>query len=97
MSTLQSWIRVGDYDVPVTGGQAVCLFVLAGSNELIVTSTIPYEPSSKNTEACKSNVLKLELKEDENRTFKIDPAWNRDGYTCGWRLRQTSRSAKTIP
>ena len=28
---LASWILVGDYDVPVTGGQAVCLYVLPGS------------------------------------------------------------------
>ena len=95
MNTLQSWIRVADYDVPVTGGQAVCLFVEAGSNELIVTSTIPYDPHSRNTEACKSKVLKLELKEDEDRTFNIDPATNRQGYTCGWLIRQAASSAKT--
>src|ERR1019366_9233918 len=26
MNTLQSWIRVADYDVPLIGGQAVCLY-----------------------------------------------------------------------
>jgi hypothetical protein len=94
MNTLQSWIRVADYDVPVTGGQAVCLYVEAGSNELIVTSTIPYEPHSRNTEACKSKVLKLELTSDEDRAFNIDPAINRNGYTCGWQIKQTASSTK---
>ena len=94
MNTLQSWIRVADYDVPVIGGQAVCLYVQSGSNDLIVTSTIPYDPHSRNTEACKSKVLKLELTDDGDRTFNIDPATNRDGYTCGWRIRQTASSTR---
>jgi hypothetical protein len=95
MNTLQSWIRVADYGVSVIGAQAVCLYVEAGSDELIVTSTIPYDPHSRNTEACKSKVLKLELTPDEDRTFNIDPAANRDGYTCGWQIRQTASSTKT--
>src|ERR1035441_10128777 len=65
MNTLQSWVRVADYDVPLIGGQAVCLYVQDGSNDLIVTSTIPYDPHSRNTEACKSKVLKLNLTDDE--------------------------------
>jgi hypothetical protein len=94
MNTLQSWVRVADYDVPLIGGQAVCLYVQDGSNDLIVTSTIPYDPHSRNTEACKSKVLKLELTDDGDKTFNIDPATNRDGYTCGWRIRQTASSTK---
>jgi hypothetical protein len=92
MNILQSWIRVADYDVPVIGGQAVCLYVHPGSEELIVTSTIPYDPNSRNTRACKSKALKLELAADEDRTFTIEPATNRDRYTCGWRIQQTHSS-----
>lgn len=92
MNILQSWIRVADYDVPVIGGQAVCLYVQPGSEELIVTSTIPYDPNSRNTRACKSKALKLELTADEDRQFTIEPATNRDGYTCGWRMQQTHSS-----
>jgi len=54
MNILQSWIRIDDYDVPVIGGQAVCLYVLPGSQELIVTSAIPYDPHSRDAAACKS-------------------------------------------
>ena len=95
MNVLQSWIRVEDYDVPVIGGQAVCLYVRPGSNELIVTSTIPYDPHSRNTEACKSKVLKLDLKSDEGRTFIIEPATKGDSYTCRWRITPTSSSLST--
>jgi hypothetical protein len=92
MNILQSWIRVAAYDVPVIGGQAVCLYVLTGSEELIVTSTIPYDPHSRNTKACKSKALKLELTADEDRTFTIEPATKGDSYTCGWRIQQTHSS-----
>jgi hypothetical protein len=92
MNIFQSWIRVAAYDVPVIGGQTVCLYVPAGSQELIVTSTIPYDPSSRNTRACKSKALKLELAANEDRQFAIEPATNRDGYTCGWRIQQTNSS-----
>ncbi len=94
MNTLQSWIRVSDYDVPITGGQAVCLYVLVGSTDLVITSTIPYDPHSRNAEACKSKVLKLELKENENRTFSIYPATNHNGYRCGWQIKETTNPAK---
>ena|ERR1700722_2730337 len=94
MNALQSWIRVADYDVPIAGGQAACLFVEAGSTDLIVTSTIPYDPHSRNAEACKSKLLKLALTSNQDVTFNIDPATNRDGYTCGWRIRQTASSTK---
>lgn len=86
MNGLQSWIRVADYAVPVSGGDAVCLFVDSGTQKLIVTSTLPYDFQSKNTKACKSKTLTLELKPGENRTFSIDPAKNDQGYACGWRV-----------
>jgi hypothetical protein len=95
MNILQSWIRVADYDVPVIGGQAVCLFVQPDSEELIVTSTIPYDPRSRNTEACKSKPLKLDLAADEDRTFTIEPATKGDHYACGWRITLTGSSHRT--
>jgi hypothetical protein len=94
INVLQSWIRIGGYEVPLRGGQAVCLYISSGATELNVTSTIPYEPRSQNTEACRSKTLKLELTPNEDETLKIDPATNRDGYTCGWRVKQiTSQKA----
>ena len=87
MNTLRSWVQVSDYDIPVSGGQAVCLYLAEGRANLSVTSTIPYEPQSKNTEACKSKILSLDLHSNEERTFEIEPAINRDGYACGWRIK----------
>lgn len=97
MNILQSWIHVSDYDVPVIGGQAVCLYVLPGNEELSVTSTIPYNPNSTNTRACKSKILKLALVDNEDRTFTIEPATKGDSsgrvsYACGWRIQQTRSS-----
>jgi hypothetical protein len=95
MNTLQSWIRIADYDVPVIGGQAVCLYLPPGNNELIVTSTIPYNPRSRDAEACKSKPMKLELPPSEDRTFTIEPATKGDSYACGWRVNQKYSSHKT--
>ena len=95
MNILQSWIRIADYEVPVFGGQSVCLYVQPGSEDLIVTSTIPYDPHSRDTEACKSKALKLDLVANEDRTFTIEPATKGDHYTCGWRIKATSGSHKT--
>lgn len=92
MNILQSWIHISDYDVPVIGGQAVCLYVLPGNEELSVTSTIPYDPNSTNTRACKSKILKLALVDHEDRTFTIEPATKGDSYACGWRIQQTRSS-----
>ena len=92
MNILQSWIRIDDYDVPVIGGQAVCLYVLPGSQELIVTSAIPYDPHSRDTAACKSKPLKLELKADDDRTFTIEPVTKGSTYICGWRVKQMHKS-----
>jgi hypothetical protein len=92
MNVLQSWIRVADYEVPVIGGQAVCLYVQPGSEELIVTSTIPYDQHSRNTEACKSKPLKIELTADEDLTFTIQPTTKGSSYTCGWRIKHTHSS-----
>lgn len=94
INVLESWIRIQEYDVPLIGGQATCLYLRAETSVLTVTSTIPYDPHSRNTEACKSKPLKLELAPDEDRTFSIEPASNKDGYTCGWRIRSTGSSHK---
>src|ERR1051326_4523867 len=88
MNILQSWIRIDDYDVSVIGGQAVCLYVLPGGQELIVTSAIPYDPHCRDTAACNSKTLKLELKADDDRTFTIDPATKGYSYACGWRVKR---------
>jgi hypothetical protein len=92
MNILQSWIRVSDYDVPVIGGQAVCLYLLPGNEELTVTSTVPYDPHSRNAEACKSKTVKLVLTGNDNRTFTIEPATKGNAYTCGWWVTQERNS-----
>ena len=86
MNVLESWIRVADYNVPMIGGHAVCLYVESGKSELTVTSLYPYNPKSKDPEACKSETLKLSLSSGDNRTFLICPAIKGDHYTCGWRI-----------
>ncbi len=89
INTLQSWIRVGDYDIPLLGGQAACLFLNPGSVELLITSTVPYDLKSKNDEACKSKKLNLNLNAGENRSYFIEPATKGDTYACGWRINRT--------
>ena len=74
------------------GGQAACIFVDPGSDDLLVTSTIPYEPESKDEEACKSPVKRLQLAPNENRVFMIWPATKGSSYACGWRIEPTSPS-----
>ena len=86
MNTLESWIRVSDYNLPVLGGQAVCLYAQPGNSELTVTSRYPYNPQSKSDQACKSRTLRLSLSDNDNRTFLICPATMGDAYTCGWRI-----------
>jgi hypothetical protein len=86
MNTLESWIRVADYAVPVIGGQVICLYVQPGDSELTITSRYPYDPSSKDNEACKSKTLKFSLSANSNRTFMICPATKQDHYACGWRV-----------
>lgn len=86
MNVLESWIRVSDYNLPVIGGQAVCLYLEPGLSELTVTSRYPYKPESKNDEACKSKPIKLSLSSNEDRTFLICPATKLDHYACGWRI-----------
>jgi len=94
INVLQSWIRIQEYEVPLIGGQAACLYLRPERSELTVTSTVPYDQHSRNTEACKSKRLKLELAPDEDRTFSIEPATNGDGYTCGWEIHPTGSSSK---
>jgi hypothetical protein len=95
INVLQSWIRVEDYEVPLIGGEAACLYLRPGDYDLIVTSTIPYEPHSRNAQACKSKALELELAPDEDRAFSIEPATSKDGsYRCGWRIHPTGTSHK---
>lgn len=86
LNVLESWVRLADYNVPVVGGQAVCLYVHPGDSELTITSRYPYEPDSKDDEACKSKTLKLSLSSNDNRTFLICPAAKQDHYACGWRI-----------
>lgn len=95
MNILESWVRIADYRIPLIGGQAACIYVYAGSNELVVTSTYPYEPSSTDEQACKSTPLKLELAPNENRMFTIWPATKRNSYTCGWRIVSVSPPSAT--
>ena len=85
---LPSWIHIDDdeYRAAVIGNGAVCFYVRGGTHELHISSTVPYEPRSRNTEACKSRTLKLELKADDDRTFMIEPSVTSAGYGCGWRL-----------
>ena len=87
MNIHESWVHVSDYEVPLIGGQAVCVFVEPGSAQVVVTSTIPYNAESKNRQACKSRVVKLELAPNENRTFFISPATKGPTYVCGWHIR----------
>jgi hypothetical protein len=88
MNIHESWVRVSDYKVRLIGGQAVCVFVEPGNAEVVVTSTIPYHPESKNDQACKSRVVKLELAPKENLTFVLEPASKGPTYVCGWRIQQ---------
>jgi hypothetical protein len=90
MNTVESWIRVADYNVPVIGGQAVCLYAQPGDTELTVTSRDAYNPQSKNDEACKSRTLKFSMSGRDNRTFMICPATKGNAYACGWRIAEGS-------
>src|SRR5215469_7277679 len=75
MNIHESWIHVSpNYQVPLIGGQAVCVFVDPGSANVRVTSTIPYHPESRDREACKSRIIKLELAPNDYRVFAISPA-----------------------
>lgn len=96
MNILESWIRIADYDVPVIGGQAVCLLIQPGKNELIVTSRYPYDPKSKDDQACKSRKLEVELGADADRTFLICPATKGNYYSCGWRFAALNRGCEDM-
>src|SRR5450755_2894818 len=84
INVLESWIRIADYNTPVIGGQAVCLYVQPGDGELTVTSRTPYDFKAKNTSACTSKTLKFSLSGNDNRTFLICPATKSGSYGCGW-------------
>lgn len=85
MNGQPSWIRIEDYEVAVSGGQAVCLYFLPGSYEVMVTSTIFLDPHSRNTKACKSNTVTVELTDNEDQAFSIEPATSKNGdWKCGW-------------
>jgi len=86
MNIVESWVRIADYDIPLIGGQAACIYLNPASEELIVTSNYPYDPVPNHDEACKSKPMKLELAPNENRTFTIWPATKHDSYACGWRV-----------
>jgi hypothetical protein len=84
---LQSWVRIQSYEFGLSGTQSGCLFVDPAQNsDLIVTSTIPYDPHSTNEIACKSPLIKLNLQLDEDRTFVIFAARRKGIPICGWRI-----------
>jgi hypothetical protein len=96
MNIIASWVRFADYEVSLIGEQAACIFVDSGSGDLVVTSTIPYDPGSTDEEACKSPVKKLQLVPNEKRVFFIWPATKGSTYVCGWRIEpETSSHTKT--
>jgi len=86
MNILESWVRVSGYRVPLIGGQSACVFVQPGVTEIVVTSTVPYEPASENEEACKSGPMQLELSPHARRVFFVDPATKGSTHVCGWRI-----------
>jgi hypothetical protein len=94
INVLTSWVRIADYRIPLISGQAACIFVDPGTEDLLVTSTIPYEPGSIDDESCKSPVRKLKLAPNENRIFMIWPTTKGESYTCGWRIEPVPSSRK---
>jgi hypothetical protein len=96
INILESWVRVSDYRVPLFGGQSACVFVHPGVMELVITSRVPYEPTSKNEEACTSRPVKLELASHDRRVFAIDPATKGSAYVCGWRVRPMQTNKKRL-
>jgi hypothetical protein len=93
MNGQQSWIRIEDYELAVSGGEAACLYFLPGSYELTVTSTFFGESRSRNTKACKSKTQTIQLAEDEDRAFSVEPAKSKDGeWKCGWLIHSTGGS-----
>lgn len=95
MNTLGSWIRISDYNIPIIGGQEICLYLDPESIDLEkldlrITSLYPYDPHSKNEEACKSKSFPISLKQNEKRTFQICPAVKGESYACGWSVKQIS-------
>jgi hypothetical protein len=95
VNVLESIVHFADYRVPLIGGEAACIFVYPGSDDLLITSTSPYEPESADEEACKSPVKRLQLTPNENRLFIIWPATKGSSYACGWRIEpvEPSRSS----
>ena len=95
MNGQQSWIRIEDYELAVSGGEAACLYFLPGSYELTVTSTVFGAPRSGNTRVCKSKTLTIELADDEDRAFSIEPATSKNGdWKCGWLIHPIGGSHK---
>jgi hypothetical protein len=86
MNIQSSWIHYSDYEIPIVGGQAICIYTSSGAGDLYVSSTIPYEPSSKNTDACRSNTIHIDLRPKDDRLFTITPVSKRGSYVCGWRV-----------
>jgi hypothetical protein len=86
INVLQSWIHISDYEVPIIGEQAICLYLEPGRHSLKITSTEPYDDSSKNTKACQSRSVSLQLKPGDDRTFAIRAANDGRSYSCGWNI-----------
>jgi hypothetical protein len=95
INVLTSWVWIADYRIPLIGGQAACIFVDPGAEDLLVTSTYPYEPESTDEKECKSPAKKLQLAPNEDRTFMVWPATKGGSYTCGWRIEAVAPSTSS--
>jgi hypothetical protein len=95
INILPSCIQISDYKVPLLGGQSICLSVENGSTEAFVSSTVPYNPASKDNQACKSARLKLDLRAGDKRLFTVEPKSEHSAYVCGWNLREKSQNRGT--
>ena len=94
MNILESWIHAGVFEVPIIGGQAVCLFVDPGEVEIQISSTIPYDDDSQDKVACKSSPIRLKLHTMEYREFWIEPSQDASTYVCGWQIHQIGTNKK---
>jgi hypothetical protein len=58
-------------DVPLIGGQAVCIYVGIGEHFVYAESYDPYDPHSKNPKAWTSNTVKFYLKKGQRAELEI--------------------------
>jgi hypothetical protein len=88
MNIVESWIRISTYNVPVIGGQKICVFVDPGLTDLTVTSAQPYgDPQSDDdSDACTSRTVKVNVRRERRRVFFIFPRIHDSTYVCGWTI-----------